>query len=953
MFSQATFFKSKLMFLTMVLVMLALSLPGLARQPLSHDVYTSWNRIQASAISANGQWAWWQMAPEQADGELVVSATDGERMFRVDRGADAQFSRDSRFVAFRIKPEFAAARQASVDDLPAEERPQAGLGILDLADGGRQDVERVESFALPAESGEWLAWLHGPALEASETAEDDIEDETPESGAEEADPDNGRSDDQKPGTRLVIRSLSDSRQWQVEHVRHYAWSDDGRYLAATRVSPDGSADGLLLIDVDSGQVTYLLEGKGRYQAPVFADDGQRLAVLVRHHDEERPVHSWDLFAWEAGQDRADRVVDEHSALLAKGWHVSQHRQPFFSSSGQRLFFGTAPAPIEQPDNEDKLGEEIVRVDIWHWQDPKLQSMQLIELDEERKRSYLAVAHLGLAEPTQIQLGRLDIPEIKLAEAGDSDYVIGYSNLPYRMDISWDFPRYHDVWRIDMASGIAKLLAERIQSVPDLSPGGNYAFWWDGEAATWTGVGLDDAVRIDLGAGIEPSLADHRNDRPFIDPPYGQGGWLENDAALLVYDRFDVWRVDPADPAAAVNLSGGLGAERGWNLRLVNLDPDQAAHDPNRPLLAMAFDEASKDHGFIELNAGGSGTYQRLMTPHRYGRPSRAGDADRLLFSRESFEEFPDLWVSDPSFDKPVRLSDANPQQADYRWGRAALVSWRSRDGQPHQGLLFKPDDFDPDRAYPMIVYFYERDADGLHRHRPPQAHRSVIIPTFYTSNDYIVFVPDVWYREGYPGDSAMASIMPKVYQLAEEPWVNAERVGIQGHSWAGYQIAYMLTQTDFFRAGAGGAPVANMTSAYGGIRWRTGMSRMFQYERTQSRIGRTLWEAPELYIRNSPLFLADRINTPLLIMHNDHDGAVPWEQGIELFTALRRLGRPSWLINYNDEPHWPTSFANRRDWQIRLQQFFDHYLKDAPAPRWLSTGVPALEKGTTLGLETD
>ncbi len=162
----------------------------------------------------------------------------------------------------------------------------------------------------------------------------------------------------------------------------------------------------------------------------------------------------------------------------------------------------------------------------------------------------------------------------------------------------------------------------------------------------------------------------------------------------------------------------------------------------------------------------------------------------------------------------------------------------------------------------------------------------------------------------------------------------------------------MVTRTNIFKAAEAGAPVSNMTSAYGGIRWGTGRSRMFQYERTQSRIGGSLWEYPMRYMENSPIFWADKIETPLLIMHNDHDGHVPWYQGIELFVALRRLGKPTWMINYNDEPHWPTKFHNKKDWQIRLQQFFDHYLKGAPAPVWLKEGVPAVEKGKTLGTET-
>jgi dipeptidyl aminopeptidase/acylaminoacyl peptidase len=215
----------------------------------------------------------------------------------------------------------------------------------------------------------------------------------------------------------------------------------------------------------------------------------------------------------------------------------------------------------------------------------------------------------------------------------------------------------------------------------------------------------------------------------------------------------------------------------------------------------------------------------------------------------------------------------------------------------------------------------------------------------------VVFVPDVVYRIGYPGQSALDCVVPGVLELIRRGFVDPERVGVQGHSWGGYQIAYMVTRTNVFHAAAAGALVANMTSAYGGIRWESGMSRMFQYERTQSRIGQTLWEAPMRYLENSPLFWADRIETPMLMMANDNDGAVPWYQGIEMFTALRRLGKPAWLVNYNGEPHWPLPYPKRRDWNIRMQQFFDHYLMGAPAPEWLAKGVPATAKGRTLGLE--
>jgi dipeptidyl aminopeptidase/acylaminoacyl peptidase len=297
------------------------------------------------------------------------------------------------------------------------------------------------------------------------------------------------------------------------------------------------------------------------------------------------------------------------------------------------------------------------------------------------------------------------------------------------------------------------------------------------------------------------------------------------------------------------------------------------------------------------------------------------------------------------------MSDANPQQAEYLWGTAELVHWRSSDGKELDGILYKPENFDPARQYPMMVYFYEKMSDGLHAYRTPGPGSSSVSISFYVSRGYVVFVPDIHYRVGYPGESALDCVVTGVLSVLDKGFVDPKRIGVQGHSWGGYQIAYLVTQTDIFAAAEAGAPVSNMTSAYGGIRWGSGMSRMMQYERSQSRIGASLWEDQRRYIENSPIFWADKINTPVLILHNDEDTAVPWYQGIEFFVALRRLGKPVWMLNYNGEPHGLRKYQNQKDWAERMQQFFDHYLMGAPAPVWLEEGVPAVVKGRRLGLE--
>jgi dipeptidyl aminopeptidase/acylaminoacyl peptidase len=322
----------------------------------------------------------------------------------------------------------------------------------------------------------------------------------------------------------------------------------------------------------------------------------------------------------------------------------------------------------------------------------------------------------------------------------------------------------------------------------------------------------------------------------------------------------------------------------------------------------------------------------------------------FIYSKENFEQSPDLYRS-ANFAKEQRLTDINPQQGDYNWGTAELVHWTTPQGFEAEGILYKPENFDPTKKYPIIAYFYETLTEGLYRYQAPAPTPSRLNIPFFVSNEYLVFCPDIRYDIGHPGKSAEEYVNSGMRYMARQSWVDSTRMGIQGQSWGGYQVAHLITRTDMYAAAWTGAPVVNMTSAYGGIRWQTGMSRQFQYEHTQSRIGGTLWDNLDLYIENSPLFFLDRVNTPVVIMSNDNDGAVPWYQGIEMFTALRRLGKPSWLLNYNKDEHNLMQRQNRKDIQIREQQFFDHFLKGKDAPLWIDKGVLAKDKGVYWGFD--
>jgi dipeptidyl aminopeptidase/acylaminoacyl peptidase len=917
-----------------------LAAPLVAQRPLDHDAYDRWKTISQERLSRDGAWLSYLLDREQGDDTLKARSTAGSAEHTIPRGRDARFSPDGRYLVFLIKPEYAVVQAARRAKKRSEDLPKDSLGILDLSTGQVARVERVRAFRVPERAGGWIAY----ELERPREAR------APRDSAAARDSAGPRpKPDTEVGYPLVLRRLGGEEERRVADASGSAFTRDGGRIAVAVSHRTGETDGVVVLDLANGTERRIAAGRGTYRGLAFDEAGTQLAFVTTRDDTATTGARFALYHWRVG-DAADARAVARSGTdgLPAGWTVSENRAPSFSKSGGRLFFGTAP--WEPPAPEDSTpDDERVTVDIWHWQDAELQPMQLRRADQARRQSYLAV--LSLPTGRVIQLGDTLVTEVTLPEGGDAAYALGVAEQAYRIRISWDTPDWRDVYAVDLATGQRRLVLSETQAQPRLSPGGGFLVWWDYGARRLMTYHLRRGALAAVTADIPYPLDDEEHDTPSPPSPHGIAGWTPGDRELLVYDRYDVWALDPRGARPPRNLTEGMGRRDSVRFRIVDLDPDEAAL-PADELLLATFSYRTKAAGFARDRVAGSRAPQPLIAmDRRFSTPVKAPDGDVLLFSRESVTEFPDLWVADADFSRAVKVSDANPQQAEYRWATVEPVTWLSANGTPLQGLLYKPADFDPAQKYPLLVNFYERNSDNLYAYHPPLPHRSSIRPTFYASRGYVVFVPDVVYRTGYPGQSAYDCVVPGVLELIRRGFVDPERVGVQGHSWGGYQIAYLVTRTDVFRAAAAGAPVANMTSAYGGIRWESGMSRMFQYERTQSRIGQSLWEAPVRYLENSPLFWADRIATPLLILHNDNDGAVPWYQGIELFTAMRRLGKPAWLVNYNGEPHWPLPYPKRRDWNIRMQQFFDHYLVGAPAPEWLAKGVPATEKGKTLGLE--
>jgi dienelactone hydrolase len=916
--------------LAIVVLLLAAS-AALAQQkkPITHDVYDSWKSIQGTKLSADGVWLAYALVPQDGDGELVVRNLKTNAETRAPRGRDPIITSDGKFVVFAIAPYKKDVDTARKAKKKPEEMPKNGVGFVNLSTGQVTTLaEHVKSFRVPDETPQVIVFLTVAAPASNEAKS---------------------KEKKQPGTDLVIRDLYNGAQTTVSDVSDYAVSKNGAWLVYAVSSKTPANDGAFVRGIANGVRKTLLSGPGNYKGFVFADSSRQAAFVSDRDDFSSAAPRYKLYQWSTNADTAAELpVPSNSALI-----VSENGRLEFSKDGTRLFFGTAPPPVAESDDT----ADTVKVDIWNYKDPELQPMQKVRADQEKKRTYRAVFHL--ADKRFVQLAARDMPDLRTGD--NAARVLGVSNVPYRQLVSWD-GNYDDYYLVNLADGARQKILDKERFGATMSPGGAFALFFDADDDNWYAIRMSDGQKTNLTKGLGVRFQSETEDRPEHPSPYGHAGWTEGDKSVLLYDRYDIWDVK-VDGSGARMITNGLGRRQQIVFRYPRTEPpppsaepeeggprqrqaDQPAVSATRPIILSAVDDRTKASGLYRVTIGASAEPTRLvMLDKAFGVPIKAKDAEVYAFTLSRFEEFPNLWVSTGAFTDMKKVSDANPQQSQYTWGTSELIEYVNADGKHLKAILTKPENFDPSKKYPMLVYIYEQLATNLHRYVPPAPGGSSINVTRYASNGYIVLQPDIVYDIGYPGQSALKCVVPAVQTVLAKGFVDPQRVGIQGHSWGGYQISYMITRTNIFRAVEAGASVVDMFGGYGGIRWGTGMSRAFQYEKTQSRIGVPPWENPLIYMENSPIFWIEKIQTPYLTMANDEDDAVPWQQGIEFFTAMRRLGKEAYMFVYNGEKHGLRQRENQKHWTVHLAEYFDYFFKDAPKPEWMEKGVPYLDRG--------
>jgi len=967
------------------------------KRVLTHADYDIWNAATGVTLSPNGLFVAYVQSPSTGDATIIVKnltkntetkIASGGRTFPAagaaltdDDSEDQlpvipaipagfgpltgapQFTPDSKFLYFPLVPTKAEAEKAKVDKKDA---PRTVLACFELStEQITQRIESLKTFTILGDSAGVLVMTKEPKPEPK------VEVAPMPKGAGDLDQQPGKGGNRpRPTTTavpgdLVVRRLSDGKDFTFPEVVEFTITADLKHVAYVSGSKKPEAGGLYFAELFAGSNRAIKTGTGKYSRLTWDDKQTKLAFLFS----ETPATASGTgtpppattpkphaYLWERPSDsqkllQALEILGPNTPGLKKGWQFAD-RAMSFSADGLKLTVATAPekqaaepevkkGPNDLPATERgpvNPDAEAVNLDIWSWKDEAIQPMQKVRAAADRSKTFNAVYLVDTKEFKHLQDDALVVNTPAFGDWG-----FGYSDKAVRAQ-TWAFPVVGEYSLVNIRTGDSKPLA-RAEFGMTPSPHNKCLAGFDGK--DWFTVRIPDGKKTILTGKLTEKFANEDDDHPATVPPYGIAGWSNDDQSLFVYDRFDIWKL-AADGSEVTNLTK-IGRSLRVRFKLIRVEkPDDKPGektfglDASKPWLLSAENLQTRDTGFYRL-AQGQKTKLLVMGARKYGPPTKAKASETMIFTVGTFSQYPDYYISDADFGDMKRVTDINPRVKEFNWGKSEIISYKSLDGVALNGILVKPENFDPNKKYPMMVYIYERLTDTYHAFKLPAAGTS-INPTYYASNGYLVLMPDIAYKIGYPGQSALKCVLSAIQAVADKGYVNEKAIGIQGHSWGGYQIAYMVTQTDRFKAAAAGAPVSNMVSAYGGIRWGTGLPRQFQYEKSQSRIGETPWQAPMKFIENSPIFMADRVTTPLMMLHNDADDAVPWYQGIEYFLALRRLGKEVYMLNYNGQPHGLTKKSCQRDYTLRMQQYFDHHLNGGPMPEWMAQGVPYLER---------
>ena len=889
------------------------------KKELDHTVYDSWQSIRETSFHPQGKYIIYAIVPQEGDGRFIIRNVKTGNELSIARATQAVFTENGEYLVAKIKPSFVETRKAKIDKKKADEMPKDSLVIVELATNTIQKIPSVKSFQLAEHGNDMMVYLKDK-----------------------------KGDINKEGSDLVMRDLSSAKEKTFSNISQYLIHPKAMGVVMYQVKTKQKESQILLATIADTNTKILTKQVYTATNFIWDEEGKQLAYLVEKDSADKALQkNYYLAYYTPSLETAISIFDKSNKTIPTNYTIGGDRKMKFSKSGNKLEFGVQPIlPIKDTSLPDF---DRVSVDIWHYNDPIIQPAQLKALESTLKSTELVF--LNTQNKNTIYLGKIKDRDLMTTAEGDGAIVYATIDSSYLLASQWQGFSLKDIYAIATNDGQRKLIQKEWKgNLMSASYDGNALLYYDEPQKKYFAYNATTGKTIQIAKDIKTSLFDEENDLPDDPNAYGIAKWMDNNQEVLMYDRYDIWLVDVNGIKASKKLTNGRMNK--IISRFIETDAERKTLAKNAILLIKGYSEVDKSELISTLNLADGAFNLINQVPMHFTTIVGASHSNDIAVMQEDEVKSPNLYLYTLAATKqnPTSIATINTQQANYNWMSAQIVKWKAYTGKMAEGVLYLPENFDAKKKYPMIVYFYERSNQTLHNYLAPAPTPSRLNIPFFASRGYIVFVPDIWYTRGYPGQSAYDYILSGTRAMIQKGFVDSTKVGLQGQSWGGYQIAYLITKTNLYAAAWAGAPVVNMTSAYSGIRWGPGISRQFQYEKSQTRLGASLWERPDLYIKNSPLFSLPNIKTPLVIMSNDADDAVPWYQGIEMYSDMKRLNKKVWLLVYNNEAHNLVERKNRKDIQIREQQFFDTYLKGAPMPEWLSKGVPAVMKGRTWGL---
>lgn len=945
-------------------------------RPVDPADVLAWKSIGPAALSTDGKWLAYRFTPVEGDSEVIIRAAEGTKEYKftvgevpapagppaAGGGSSVAFSDDGKWAAFTVYP----ARKEAAKLRKAKKPLQNAVRLVNLSTGEDVEYPKVRQFAFSGDSAVALA-LHRYGPE-------------------------GAGKDKPKGADLIVRELSSGNELTIGGVSEFAFDKAGQRLAWTIDAEEKIGNGVSVRELTSGIVTPLDSSRAIYEKPTWSEKGDALAVLKGVEDKAYEEKLYAVIGFSgfgaAGTGAADgaakttRVAYEPAKDTAfpAGMTISANRAPEWTEDRAALLFGIteakkkskadaaaadkddkakdasktepkpdapkpdapkpdAPKPADTPKADDADGEEKADLVVWHWQDPRLQSQQQVQEDRDKRFSFLATYRI--ADKKFIRLADDALRDVTAGKKGA--WAMGVDRRAYMLSGSLDGRAYQDLYGVSLATGERKLLAKQVRWAFGTSPDGSKVLFYNDGHFMVADASSGEVTNITRALPV--SFVDTEDDHNVVKPPVGPEGWTADSKSVLLSDRFDIWQV-PVGGGQAVNVTVNGRRDRIEYSRL-SVDPDEKGADLSVPQYYGMLGEQTKKGGLARGLPGKPGVEVLAWDDAAYGRLLKAKRADTLAYTRETDKTFPDFHIADAQLKGERRLTDGQAQIAPYTWTSGSrLIEFASAapgtKGKKMQAALYLPANYEPGKRYPTIVYIYERLTDGLNRFTQlDTAHR--VNKSYYTSNGYAVLTPDIGYTLNDPGMSAVWHVLPALKAAIATGVVDEARVGIQGHSWGGYQTAFLVTQTKAFKAAIAGAPLTDMISMYSLVYKNSGGGNGAIFESSQGRFLGGYWDNWEAYVRNSPIAHAKNVTTPLVILHNDKDGAVDFTQGIEYYNTLRRLKKPVVLLEYVGENHGLAKPENKYDYFVRMREFFDYQLKGAPAPTWWTDGVPRLE----------